>query len=149
MNKFKKIAGLIWAFAAVILIIILFPFMSDFSESLAQLPFMKINPNYTGGEVAFETISTGRSLVVRKPVFDGLFKERDNGFVQVEWHGNIPGEIIDTIDYNIDSMPDFSIKIDTRSAVTDINRLTGEVRDINISTSASYGWVVRVNLERE
>ena len=52
---------------------------------------MKINPNYTGGEVAKQLISEDCTLDIRKPVFDGLFKESKNGFVQIDWRGNIAG----------------------------------------------------------
>jgi hypothetical protein len=56
MKKIKITAGIIWALAGLILILILFPGLTGFSKSLAQLPFMKINPNYSGGEVAFRDI---------------------------------------------------------------------------------------------
>lgn len=148
MKKIKIYAGIIWAFAGLILILILFLGLTGFSKSLAQLPFMKINPNYSGGEIAFSKIQPACTIVVRKPVFDGLLKERKSGFVQVDWRGNIPERISDTIDYDQDSNPDFIITVDPGSSDTAIEPLSKKVQDINVSTSTSYGWAVRVNIEK-
>ena len=146
MKKFKMIAGITWAFICLIIIIILFPGLNSFSSSAAKLPFMKINPNYTGGEIAQRFITASCTLDIRKPVFDGLLKERKIGFVQVDWRGNIPDEIFDTIDYDLDMIPDFSILIDRNQSKTTLNPINGKVREISISTPTSYGWLVRVEL---
>jgi hypothetical protein len=148
MKKIKTITGIIWAFACLILIIVLFPGLNAFSSYAAKLPFMKINPHYTGGEVATRMISDGCTLVVRKPVFDGLFGERKNGFVQVDWRGNIPLVINDTIDYDNDKVADFRIRIDKSNSKTILEPLNSRVKKIGVSTPASYGWAVRVNLSK-
>jgi hypothetical protein len=148
MKKLKIIAGISWAFMGLILIIILFPGLNSVSSSAAKLPFMKINPNYTGGEVAKQLISEGCTLDTRKPVFDGLFRERKKGFVQMDWRGNIPDKIIDTIDYNLDQNPDFVILVERSLSKTVLTSMKSNVKDVNISTPTSYGWAVRVNLEK-
>lgn len=148
MKKLKITAGIIWAFAGLILILILFPGLTGFSKSLSQMSFMKINPNYSGGEVAFRNIQPSCTLVVRKPVFDGLLKERKLGFVQVDWRGQIPEKINDTIDYDRDNNPDFIITVNSISSDTEIQSLNKQVKDINVSTPTSYGWAVRVNIEK-
>jgi len=130
----------------LILIIILFPGLNTFSDSAAKLPFMKINPNYTGGEVVQEMVTAGCTLDIRKPVFDGLFRERNKGFVQIDWRGNISDKIADTIDYNLDKIPDFMITIDRINSKTSLNPLSSKVMDVAISTPTSYGWAVRVEL---
>ena len=146
MKKIKMIAGITWAFICLIMIIILFPVLNSFSASAAKLPFMKINPNYTGGELARQFISAGCTLEIRKPVFDGLFRERNYGFVQIDWRGNIPVEIADSIDYNLDEIPDFRIMIDRMESKTSLDPMNSKVKDIAISTPTSYGWAVRVEL---
>jgi len=148
MKKIKIIAGISWAFICLILIIVLFPGLNSFSSSAAKLPFMKINPNYTGGEIAEQLISEGCTLNIRKPVFDGLLKERKRGFVQMDWRGNIPQIINDTIDYDLDKEPDFTIFVDRNLSKTVLNPMKSNVKDINISSSTSYGWAVRVNLKK-
>jgi hypothetical protein len=146
MKRVKIIAGITWAFMGLILIIILFPGLSSFSASLARLPFMKINPNYAGGEISQQFITASCTLDIRKPVFDGLAWERKKGFVQLDWRGNIPDEIVDTVDYDLDKIPDFTISIDIKQSKTTLNPINSKVRDINISTPTSYGWSVRVEL---
>jgi hypothetical protein len=148
MKKLKITAGLIWAFLCLILIIILFPGLNSFSAAASKLPFMKINPNYTGGEVAGRFISPGCTLVVRKPVFDGLFGNRNKGFVQLDWRGDLPVKIADTIDYNFDGVQDFGIAIDRINQKTSIDPVNSKVKDITISTATSYGWSVRVSIEK-
>jgi hypothetical protein len=149
MKRVKIVAGIIWAFIGLVIIIILFPGLNSFSASASKLPFMKINPNYSGGEVANRYISEGCTLVVRKPVFDGLIRERKSGFVQIDWRGNLPGIINDTIDYNTDSRPDFVIRIDSANMVTSISPLDKRVGEIMFSGRTSYGWAVRVRLKKD
>jgi hypothetical protein len=146
MKKIKIIAGITWAFLGLILILILFPGMNSFSSSAAKLPFMKINPNLTGGEISHQMISEGCTLDIRKPVFNGLIGERKHGFVQLDWRGNLPDRLNDTVDYDLDGVQDFSVVIDRTKSKTEIAPFSDKVKDIRISTPASYGWAVRVDL---
>ena len=143
------IAGIFWAFLCLILILILFPGLNSFSGSAAKLPFMKINPNYSGGEVARQIVSDNYTIDIRKPVFDGLIKERKSGFVQIDWRGNIPDVIIDTIDYDLDNIADFRIMIMKKTRIKlSLPPLTDKVGPILISTSTSYGWAIRVKVRK-
>jgi hypothetical protein len=146
MEKIKIIMGITWAFFCLILIIILFPGLNNFSGAAARLPFMKINPRYTGGEIAEQLVSENCTLVIRKPVFAGLFRERKTGFIQIDWRGKVPEMIADTIDYDLDKNPDFKILIDRKNLKTILDPINNKVKDISISTPTSYGWAVRVNL---
>ena len=148
MKRIKIIAGITWAFMCLIIIIVLFPGLNYFSNSVSRLSFMKINPNYSGGEIAREYLTESCTLLIHKPVFDGLLKERKNGFVQVDWRGTIPDRFTDTIDYNLDNSPDFIIRVDRMSSQTDLNALNSKIKDVSISTPTSYGWAARINLER-
>lgn len=148
MKKVKIIAGVTWAVAGLIVIIVLFPGLNSFSASAARLPFMKINPNYSGGDVAGQIISAGCTLDIRQPVFDGLLGERKNGFVQIEWRGNLPDLINDTIDYNFDKIPDFNIMIERGSRKTILKPVNAKVKEAGISTPTSYGWAARVNIKK-
>jgi hypothetical protein len=148
MKKIKMIAGIAWAFAGLLIIIVLFPGLAGFSKSLGQLPFMKINPNYSGGDIAFTDTVPGFRLDIRKPVFDGLLRERDHGFVQLDWRGNLPEFITDTIDYDRDGTKDFLIAINTKEPKTEIKPLDKKVESLNVSTATSYGWAARVNISR-
>ena len=146
MKKVKIIAGISWAVLCLILIIILFPGLNTLSGSVSKLPFMKINPRYTGGEVGHQIIEGSCTLDVRKPVFNGFLKERNSGFVQMDWRGEVPEFIRDTIDYNGDGNRDFCISVNRKESKTDLQSFNPKVRGIDISTPTSYGWSVRVEL---
>jgi hypothetical protein len=107
---------------------------------------MKLNPRYTGGEIADQVISKSCTLDIRKPVFNGFLKERNSGFVQLDWHGTIPEIIKDSIDYDHDGIKDFCILIDMKNSKTVLEPIERKVKGVLISTPTSYGWAVRVGL---
>jgi hypothetical protein len=148
MKKVKTVLGIFWAVLCLVLIIILFPGLNGFSAKMASLPFMKINPNLTGGDISKQIVMESFTLVVRKPVFDGLIGERKKGFVQLDWRGT-PSEIInDSVDYNSDGKTDFIVRIDRKNNSTELRPLSPEVISAGISTPTSYGWCLRVNLKK-
>jgi hypothetical protein len=149
MKKIKIIAGICWAIAGLILIIILFPGLNSFSVSVSKLPFMKLNPRYTGGEVTKQLISDKCTLDIRKPVFNGFLKERNSGFVQLDWRGTVPEMIKDSIDYDIDGKKDFCIEVNRIKSESGLEVYNNKVKKILISTSTSYGWAARVELSKE
>jgi hypothetical protein len=146
MKKVKIIAGISWALFCLILIIILFPGLNSFSLSVSKLPFMKLNPRYTGGEIADQVISKSCTLDIRKPVFNGFLKERNSGFVQLDWHGTIPEILKDSIDYDHDGIKDFCVLIDRKNSKTVLDPINRKIKGVLISTQTSYGWAVRVGL---
>lgn len=149
MKRVKIVAGICWAFAGLILILILFPGLNGFSNAVSRLPFMKLNPRYTGGEVVRQITSASCTLDIRKPVFNGFLRERHSGFVQVDWRGQIPETINDSIDYDGDGKKDFAILVNRKLSKTDFKSFNTGVKEIVISTPTSYGWSVRVGLEKE
>lgn len=146
MKKIKIIAGICWAFAGLILIIILFPGLTSFSRSVSKLPFMKLNARYTGGEIAKQIVAENCTLNIRKPVFNGFLKERNSGFVQLDWHGTIPELITDSVDYDRDGNKDFIIFVDRKNSKTALDPLNRKVKGVDISTATSYGWATRIGL---
>lgn len=146
MKKVKIIAGICWAFAGLILIIILFPGLNGFSVSVSKLPFMKLNPRYTGGEIASQIITGSCTLDIRKPVFNGFLKDRKSGFVQLDWRGNVPEMIKYSIDYDTDGNRDFCISVNRKESKTSLELFNPNVKGVVISTPTSYGWSVRVGM---
>lgn len=146
MKRIKIIAGVTWAFLGLFLIIILFPGLNSLSGTVARLPFMKLNPIYTGGDVASQIRVESCTLNIRKPVFNGFLKERTSGFVQLDWHGIIPETIKDSIDYDRDGIKDFTILVDRKNAKTKVEPTNRKVSKVIISTPTSYGWAVRVRI---
>ena len=149
MKKVKLIAGICWAFLGLIVIIILFPGLNSMSLSVSRLPFMKLNPLYTGGEVARQLTAASCTLDIRKPVFNGFLKESSSGFVQLDWRGTIPEVIKDSIDFDNDGLNDFCISIDRKEEKTELNPINKDVKEVLISTHTSYGWAVRIGLKNK
>jgi len=148
MKKIKTIAGITWALICLLIIIGLFPGLNNLSSSAAKLPFMKINPNFSGGEIVRQ-INTGNcTLNIRRPVFDGLIREREKGFIQLDWRGIVPENINDTIDYNLDGITDFHIAVDRNSSLSNLDPVNPVVTEILLSTPTSYGWSVRIGLKK-
>jgi hypothetical protein len=148
MKKVKIIAGISWAFLGLLLIIILFPGLNSFSVSVSKLPFMKLNSRYTGGDIARQMITANCTLDIRKPVFNGFIKDRSSGFVQLDWHGNLPETIKDSVDFDGDGKIDFNILINRKDPKTAIEPFNNMVKKVLISTPTSYGWAVRVGLDK-
>jgi hypothetical protein len=146
MKKVKIIAGISWAFLCLILIIVLFPGLNSFSVSVSKMPFMKINPRYTGGEIAYQIVTENCTLDIRKPVFNGFLKERNTGFVQLDWRGDIPEMIKDSVDYDGDGNKDFCIIVNRKDSKTELEPFNRNVKSLLISTPTSYGWALRVGL---
>jgi hypothetical protein len=107
---------------------------------------MKLNPIYSGGEIAERIITANCTLDIRKPVFNGFLKERNSGFVQLDWHGPIPEVIKDSVDYDHDGRNDFYISIDRKNRKTILDPVNIKVKSVAVSTQTSYGWAVRVRL---
>jgi hypothetical protein len=146
MKTIKIIAGLTWAFLCMVIVIALFPSLNPLAQSTSKFPFMKINPNYSGGEIVREYNKNSYTINIRRPVFDGLIGERRNGFVQIDWRGKLPQTINDTIDFDGDSKNDFVVQIDTLKVQCSLIPLSPKVGKLEISTATSYGWAVRVGL---
>jgi hypothetical protein len=109
---------------------------------------MKLNPRTSGGEIAQQIAMDNCTLMIRKPVFDGFIAERKKGFVQIDWRGDIPGTINDTIDYDMDNSADFVIGIIIPDNKVNLVALNPKVHDVAISTSTTYGWAARINIDK-
>jgi hypothetical protein len=109
---------------------------------------MKLNSRYTGGDIARQMITANCTLDIRKPVFNGFIKDRSSGFVQLDWHGNLPETIKDSVDFDGDGKIDFNILINRKDPKTAIEIFNNMVKKVLISTPTSYGWAVRVGLDK-
>ncbi|MEW6262893.1 MAG: hypothetical protein AB1641_07425 [Thermodesulfobacteriota bacterium] len=150
MSKIKSILGYAWA--AICLLIVLATFLGNgpFSQLLARASFMKINPKYTGGEVA-RTIDHGQYKThIHHPVFAALIGESETGFVQIAWEPvtALPPVIEEKIDYNGDGKSDFSIKLESAQGRAELKSDQATVGPIAGVFEYKKGWRVRVHLKR-
>jgi len=123
------------------------PFLA---KKLATLPFMKVNPVFSGGDITRSYSQDSLVITVYKPVFESLIGSSNHGFVQVKLAGvnQLPQIIHCTIDYDADSKADFCLNINTASNETKLESLNPLVTAINVSSRVKNYWVVRVNLEK-
>jgi hypothetical protein len=148
MKTLKIILGILWAYVCLIIVVAMFPGLNSLSQATSRLPFMQINPNYTGGEIVKEFEQNGYSISIHRPVFDGLIGERKKGFVQIDWRGKVPHRLADSIDYNLDNQFDLVVSIDTLTSNVEFKPFNEQVTGINYSTRTSYGWAVRFALAK-
>jgi hypothetical protein len=70
--------------------------------------------------------------------------------VQVKFcrKGQLPGLISQTIDYDFDNNPDFTVTINTLDGNTQFTPVNRSVRSLWASARVKEDWVIRVNLEK-
>ena len=146
MKKLSSIPSYIWAIFCMFLIPITFMGNDSFAKKIATLPFMKVNPVYTGGDSLFSYQQDSIVITVNKPVFAALTGTSNNGYVQVKYTGKLPENIQSRIDYNQDGHADFDLNINTLNGETKLNALTAGVKELQVSSKVKDYWVVRVNL---
>jgi hypothetical protein len=151
MKKLLEILGFIWAVVCLLIILIMFPGLDGFSKKMAKLPFMKINPAYSGGDVLKSVEYARYTVYIHEPVFAALTGESKKGFVQLDWNwkDSIPVQVTDTIDFDMDNAPDFIIGIDPLTEKLTLVSLRDAVGGIDASTKTKNGWLVRVGLTNE
>jgi hypothetical protein len=149
MKKIRSLPAYCWAAICFLLIPVTFIKNDTLAMKMAELPFMKVHPIYSGGELNREYKKDSLIIRVNKPVDATLFGG-GNQVVQVTFSrkGQLPGLIDQTIDYNFDNHPDFKVTINTISGETNLIPIDKTVESLWLSSKVKEDWVIRVNLER-
>jgi len=146
MKKILIFPSYLWAIVCVILIPATFMGNDFFARQLATMPFMKVNPIYTGGDSLRSYRQDSLKITVNKPVFEALVGTSRKGFVQVKYAGNLPENLQGAIDYDNDGKSDFSLCINTLTGKTEMKPLSKFVLGLDVSSRVKDCWVVRVKL---
>jgi len=113
---------------------------------------LHVHPIYTGGEVS-QTVDHGRyQTLVHRPVFDGLIRERNTGFVQIQWQpkdANLPELIDEQIDFDQDGKADMRIQLNTSTNSTTLDPLDSRVLSANEVIRVQNSQILRVNLMKK
>jgi hypothetical protein len=151
MKKIFTILGFTWAAICLLIVLIMFPGLDKFSKQMAKLPFMKIHPSLSGGDVAKTIEHENYTVNIHEPVFAALIGESSRGFVQLEWiwKDSIPVPVFDSVDFNMDHKTDFIIKIDPLTDSIKILSLRNNVGEIEASARTGNGWIARIGLINE
>lgn len=141
--------GYLWGALLALASPAFFLFNDSLSHALAQLPFMKNHPIYSGGEVSRVESDGNTEWRIHRPVFDGLFSNTERGFVQIDvaWQGEQPRDSVRSIDYNNDGAADFILTIPAdKDGEPSISTLSPSVTGIERRAATRNGWIVRVGL---
>lgn len=151
MKNLLSVPAYIWAIACLLLIPVIFIKNDALARQLVKLPFMKVHPVYSGGEQNRQYEKDGLTITVNKPVNTTAFGKGKKEMVQVSFaaQGKLPDLINQTIDYDFNDSPDFSLTINTISGETELTPVNPTVRSLWVSSKVKETWVVRVNLTKK
>ena len=109
---------------------------------------LRINPAYSGGEVARVITRNGYKITVNQPVLRGTPFARIDSFVQVSWSpaARLPESIVDEVDLDGDGAPEVLVSFDSSKLVVDVTPLRGNWRPAHIAGVVSFSRLIaRVN----
>ncbi len=150
MRRFQSILGTIWAAAALPVVLAGFFGMNTLSKGFVSATGLQVSPWFTGGE-AVRSVNHGTwQTIIHRPVFDGLFRQRPSGFVQIDWkpvgEAKLPARIEEEVDLDGDGAADVRVAFDTvtnHAQVTSLDQRPVSLRE----TFDPGGWrAVRLNV---
>ena len=138
MKRIISFLAYVWASLATPLILALFIGLGAWQQQLLKLPFMRIDPVYSGGEVVDSLVADDYKIMIHERVFPGVFSESDDGFVQMD--------ITSSLDFvSVDSLP-------LAGRLTDICLTSDSISlpdfDVINWSRTRDGWIVRVAVHR-
>lgn len=149
MIKLKALLGYIIAILTLFVVLATFIGNDYFAKKFVTMTSLKVSPVFTGGEVSKTLSLEGYQVKIHEPVFQGLFSDRSDGFVQVDYEGkNIPPIISQNIDYNNDGKDDFYIKYDVKNNKSEFKSLSKNVVALEGIYKVNGSYAVRVTLKK-
>ena len=148
MKIIRSIFGHLVGFLALCFVIMLFPGLGSFSETLAELSFMKIHPLYSGGKKIDTTRNKNYERYLHQPVFKSFPQKKKEGFVQITWEGDSLKHTTDTIDYNLDGKRDFSVTFSSAKPDIQILSDSGKIIKMNTYAKTDNGYIIRMQIIR-
>lgn len=149
MIKLKALLGYIIAILTLFVVLATFIGNDYFAKKFVTVTSLKVSPIFTGGEVSKTLPLEGYQVKIHEPVFQGLFSDRSDGFVQIDYEGkNIPPIISQNIDYNNDGKDDFYIKYDVKNNKSEFKSLSKNVVALEGIYKVNDSYAVRVTLKK-
>lgn len=149
MIKIKSFFCYTYAFICIPIILAGFIGMDFWGSTMVSKAGVTINPRLSGGKV-INTISHNEyNTLIHKTVFDGLFSERKDGFVQIDWTplNSLPEIIQEEIDYDGDGKNDFKIVLDTKNCSGEIKAYNSNVVSLEGCYKLKDAIVARIVLK--
>lgn len=131
----KKFIAYTIASFATLAVLLVFLNLDGWSQMLAQLPFMKIDPYISGGQVIDSVKVDSSSAYIHETVYSGLFANGKDGYQQINVDTDFNGVVnADGFCYSISASAD-SLKIT-------LNESNEAVESLSCRTK--NGWIVRI-----
>jgi hypothetical protein len=151
MAKLKSVLGYILAVVSVqVMIAAVLSFtVLGLGEPFIEATGLQTSANWTGGEVV-QTLEHGAyQTEIHRPVFDALFGERKEGFVQVAWRqaDALPAHIDEEIDVDADGRADFRIELETTTKQASLTPYSPHVIDLEGVYRLDETLAIRVTLK--
>ena len=150
IHKIKSMLGYSWAVLCLVVVLATFIGLGVWPKALASATGIRVSPWYSGGEIAHVIDHGLHQTLVRKPVFDGLFAQRSEGFVQVDWvpkeSESLPAVIDEELDVDGDGTMDLKIRLDVTSGSTRLTPLQGWVLEADKLIVADKERILRIRL---
>jgi len=155
MKLIKNIFGLVSAFLCIFIVLAIFVANGPLSERLARLPFMKVDPIYTGGNVmnireSRDSCSRGMTVAIHEAVFSSLIGTAECGYIQIDFipseNEELPSSISETLDLDADGFDELRITIDTGTGETNLNVCPSKGYSVLNSAKVDEKWILRVGM---
>ena len=150
MKTIKPVLGYLWAGTTLFIVLATFFGHSFFSRLLAQTTGLHIHPRFSGGEIRQTIDYKSFTTAVHRPVFDGIWGCREEGFVQINWSpaDGLPGRVLEPVDYDGDGDADLTLSLDTGTGQLKYETTNPQVLGTEGPFRLKDGWAARVLLKR-
>jgi len=151
MTRFKTFLYYSWALMGVPIVLATFMGMNFWAKKLVAITGLEVSPRFTGGQVINTVKHDEYKTLIHRPVFNGLIRERRNGFVQIKWKPNeslLPRLIDEEIDFDTDGRSDFRIRLDTQTNEAELQAFNGEVVSPGEVLVLGNERIIRITLKR-
>jgi hypothetical protein len=145
------------AFFGYTIAVLTFPFIvvmllggaTGLGDGIVEAIGLETTAKYTGGEVVRTVDHGAYQTQIHRMVFDALFWERSEGFIQVAWapFGALPARIDEEIDADGDGQADFRVEVDVANKTSTLTPYASWVQDLEGTYRLKDTIAVRVFLK--
>ena len=150
MATLKSVLGYIVAALSILIMLVgVATFGMGQGGPFAEAIGLKHSANWSGGEVVRTVDHGAYETQVHRMVFDALFWERREGFIQVAWAplDALPARIDEEIDADGDGQADFRVEVDTANKTSTLTPYATWVLDLEGTYRLNDTLAVRVRLK--
>jgi hypothetical protein len=152
MQKLRSGLGYTWAALCLLVVLATFVGLGFWERALAKETGIHVSPRFSGGEVR-QTIDHGSyRTLLHRPVFDGLLRERDDGFVQIDWvpqkGQKLPAVLEENFEIDGDGSAEFGIRIQTAAGKVTLLHPKPQVVGLEPLVTVDSERILRVLLRR-